>query len=81
VTDVHSRLVKVFRGVFDDDDIVLSRETTARDVEGWDSLMHVTLLVNVEKEFGVKFSSGEVGSLKDVGEMEDLIDARLTSRH
>lgn len=74
-----SKLQTVFENVFDDD-VALSRETTAKDVEGWDSLMHVTLLINVEKAFGIKFSSGEVASLKNVGEMVDLIDARRNGR-
>jgi acyl carrier protein len=68
-------LQTVFENVFDDE-IELTRETTAQDVEGWDSLMHVTLLINVEKAFRVKFSSAEVASLKNVGEMVDLIDSR-----
>ncbi|MCA1686007.1 MAG: acyl carrier protein [Planctomycetia bacterium] len=67
------RLNQVFQDVFDDDEITVSRATTAKDIDGWDSLMHVTLLVNVEKAFGVKFSSTEVAGLKSVGELEDLI--------
>ena len=74
-----SELQTVFENVFDDD-VELTRATTAKDVEGWDSLMHVTLLINVEKAFGIKFSSGEVASLKNVGEMVDLIDARRAVR-
>jgi acyl carrier protein len=70
------RLNEVFRNVFDDDEIDVTRETTAKDVEGWDSLMHVTLIVNVEKAFGIKFTSSEVASLKSVGDLVDLIDAR-----
>jgi acyl carrier protein len=74
------RLTRVFRDVFDDDELEIDRDTTAQDVEGWDSLMHVTLLVNVEKAFGIKFSSSEVASMKDVGQLVDLIDARLAAR-
>jgi acyl carrier protein len=70
------RLNKVFREVFDDDELEITRQTTAEDVEGWNSLMHVTLIVNVEKEFGVKFLSSEVASLQNVGELIDLINAR-----
>ena len=70
------RLNGVFHQVFDDDELVLTRETTAKDVEGWDSMMHVTLLINVEKAFGVKFSSSEVASLQRVGDLVDMIDAR-----
>jgi acyl carrier protein len=71
------RINDVFRNVFEDDELSIGRHTTAADVEGWDSLAHVTLLINIEKEFGVKFSSAEVASLKTVGDLEDLIEFRL----
>ena len=70
------RLNQVFRDVFDDDELNITRQTTAKDVEGWDSLMHVTLVVNVEKAFKVKFSSSEVAALQNVGELLDLINVR-----
>lgn len=70
------RLCQVFQAVFDDDELEINRQTTAKDVEGWDSLMHVTLIVNIEKAFGIKFSSSEVASLQNVGELIDLINAR-----
>jgi acyl carrier protein len=70
------RLNEVFQQVFDDDELVISRTTTAKDVEGWDSLMHVTLVVNVEKAFGVKFRSSEIAGLKCVGDLADLITQR-----
>ena len=73
------RLNQVFQDVFDDDELRITRQTTAKDVEGWDSLMHVTLIVNVEKAFRVKFSSSEVAALQNVGELIDLIDARSTA--
>ena len=60
--------------------MTVDRATTAADVEGWDSLMHVSLLVSMEKTFGVRFTSSEVASLKNVGELADLIDHRLTRR-
>jgi acyl carrier protein len=72
-----SRLNEVFRDVFDDDDLAVDRESTAEDVEGWDSLMHVTLLINIEKAFGVKFTSSEVARLRSVGDLLDLIEAKL----
>ena len=68
-----TQLNEIFQDVFEDDELEVSRETTAHDVEGWDSLMHVTLIVNVEKAFGVKFSSSEISALKKVGDLEDLI--------
>ena len=70
------RLNQVFRDIFDDDELNITRQTTAKDVEGWDSLMHVTLVVNVEKAFKVKFSSSEVAALQNAGDLLDLIDAR-----
>jgi acyl carrier protein len=70
------RLNQVFRDVFDDDELNITRQTTAKDVEGWDSLMHVTLVVNVEKAFKVKFSSSEVAALQNTRELLDLINAR-----
>jgi len=71
------RINDVFRNVFDDDELTIDRDTTAADVEGWDSLAHVTLLINIEKAFGVRFSSAEVASLKCVGDLEDLIESHL----
>jgi acyl carrier protein len=74
------KINEVFRSVFDDDDITVGRETTAAEVEGWDSIMHVTLLLNIEKAFGMKFSSSAVASLKSVGDLADLIEAHQASR-
>ena len=68
------RLTEVFQDVFEDDDLVIARETTAADVEDWDSLMHVTLVVNVEREFGFRFKSSEVSALQSVGDLIDLIE-------
>jgi acyl carrier protein len=71
------KITEVFRNVFDDDDIVVTRETTAQDIPGWDSLMHVTLLVNIEREFGVRFASSEVADLANVGALVDLLERHL----
>jgi acyl carrier protein len=68
---------EVFRDVFDDDDLTIVPTTTAGDVEGWDSLMHVTLIVNIEKAFNIRFNSSEVASLKNVGELLDLLRNKL----
>jgi acyl carrier protein len=70
------RLNDVFRDVFEDDELRVSPETTAQDVEGWDSLMHVTLIINVEKAFRVRFSSSDIAGLKDVGELLALIERK-----
>jgi acyl carrier protein len=67
-------LQDVFRTTFEDDDLVISRSTTANDVVGWDSLTHVTLLVSLEERFGIRFKSSEVADLKNVGELADLVE-------
>ncbi len=73
MSDTLTRLTAVFHDVFDDDSIVLTRETTAADVEGWDSLMHVTLMMSIESAFKIRFVSSEVTGLKNVGQLADLI--------
>ena len=71
--EVYERLNMVFRDVFDDDGIVLGDETTAKDIEGWDSLVHITLIDAVEEEFDMSFDMKTVVKLKNVGEMVDAI--------
>lgn len=63
----------IFIDTLDNEDIVLSYETTANDVEDWDSLTHIQLVVAVEKSFKVRFTSQEIQSWKNVGEMLDCI--------
>jgi acyl carrier protein len=62
-------LTSVFREVFDDDELTLRPEMTADDVDGWDSLAHIRLILSVQKAFGVKFSPVEMNRLKNVGEL------------
>ena len=71
--EIYERLNKVFRDVFDDDEIVVTAETTSNDIEDWDSLGHINLIVAVEQEFGIKFNMHEVTTMKNVGEMVDII--------
>ena len=73
---VKSRLTNVFRNVFDDDAIELSDNTTADDIEAWDSLEHITLISAVEKEFKMRFTMKEVSGMKNVGEMMNIIAER-----
>jgi len=74
---IFARLTEVFQDVFDEDDIQVTRELSARDVDGWDSLTHIRLIVTVEKAFKVKFSTSEIGKLQNVGELVDLIKSRI----
>jgi acyl carrier protein len=76
VADTLARLADVFRDVFEDDDLQIDRGTTAAQVQGWDSVMHITLMMGVERAFGIRFRSGEVAGLRNVGELADLVDAR-----
>jgi acyl carrier protein len=71
--EVYERLNEVFQDVFDDDEISVNDATTAKDIEGWDSLEHINLIVAVESEFGIKFNMGQVNGMKNVGEMVDYI--------
>ena len=73
---VYEKLTTVFRSVFDEDDLVLTPQMTADDVEGWDSLTHIRLVLAVSKAFGLKFSASEVGGFKNVGEFADVIAAK-----
>ena len=75
--EVFEKMNEVFRDVFEDDDITVTDETTADDIDDWDSLEHINLINAMETEFGVKFSMGEIVSLKNVGEMADLIISKL----
>lgn len=75
--EIYERLNEVFRDVFDDDTIEVDDLTTADDIDDWDSLEHINLIAAVEKEFGVKFKMGEVSTMKDVGEMVEIIISRI----
>jgi len=76
MTDTLVRVNTIFCDVFNDDELVISRQTTAKDVQDWDSIMHVSLVVTIEKAFGIRFSSSEVAGLQNVGELVDLIDSK-----
>lgn len=75
---IYRRLDEVFRDVFDEDDIVLRPELTAKDVEGWDSLTHIRLLLSVERAFGVKFPASEIGTLNNVGDLVERIASKTS---
>ena len=70
----------VFRDVFGDDEMVLTESSTANDVDGWDSLMHLNLIIALEERFGVRFSTADISDLKDdgqnVGSLLQLITAK-----
>jgi acyl carrier protein len=76
--EMEQALTQVFRDVFDDDSIVLRPDLSAKDVEAWDSLTHIRLLLTIEREFHIKFTVTEVGELKNVGGLTDLIQAKTS---
>jgi acyl carrier protein len=71
------QLTEIMRDVFDDDDIKPTETMTANDVEGWDSLSHIRLMVSIEKRFNIKFTNAEVEKLRNVGDLLKAIDAKL----
>lgn len=75
--EIYDRLNEVFRDVFDDDTICVSADTTAEDIEDWDSLEHIRLIAAVEQHFGMRFKMGEVASMKNVGEMVSILLSRV----
>jgi len=74
-----NRLTQVFREIFDDDALVLEDTTVARDVPGWDSLTHVSLIVAIEREFKIRFTSGEITKLENVGALRKLVESKLAA--
>lgn len=74
---VLEKVQKVFNEVFGNSSIVLSRETTANDVDDWDSMTHIQFIVALEEEFGIKFALGELAELRHVGDALDLIEKKI----
>ena len=69
--EVLSQVQDIFRDILDEDSITLTEEKTANDVDGWDSLTHIQLIVAIEKHFKIKYTSKEILSWKNVGELID----------
>ena len=63
-TAIYAKLTDIFHDLFDDDSITVTPELTAKDVEGWDSLAHIRLIITIEKAFKVKFSTSEIAKLE-----------------
>ncbi len=74
---VWGRVRNVLVEVFGDEDLVVEASTTAADVEGWDSVSNIVVLVALEREFGIRFNTGEMAALANVGQLVALIEARL----
>lgn len=74
---IKERLTRVFRDVFDDDSIDLSESMTADDIDAWDSLSHVNLLIAIELEFGFEFNQNEIYSFANVGDLLKRIETKV----
>lgn len=74
--EILAKVQEIFIDVLDDEDIVLTDETTAEDIEDWDSLSHIQLIKEIEKSFGIRFTSREILSWNNVGEMIDCITTK-----
>lgn len=70
---IYEKLNKIFQDIFDDESILVSDNTTAEDIDEWDSLEHINLIVAIEKTFKIKFTMEEVTDIKNVGEMVSII--------
>ena len=78
---IWEKLTDIFRDTFEEDQLTIGPETTANDIEDWDSLSHIQLLVAIEKSFEMRFNTGEVAGLANVGEMVELISRRRVDRN
>ena len=75
--EIYRKLVMVFREVFDDEKIQIFSQTTSNDIEGWDSLSHMNLMIAVELDFGIEFTQREMTSFANVGELVDCIHRKM----
>jgi acyl carrier protein len=80
----HERLQNIFRQVFNDQTLVLRDDMTAADIDGWDSLTHINLIIAVEKEMGIKFATAEISKMKEpgqnVGTFRLLIESKIRNK-
>jgi len=75
--EIIEELQDIFREIFDEEDLVISRDTTAEDIEDWDSLTHMQLIVQIEKKYGIKFTTAEIKKAANVGEFIDIIKEKI----
>ena len=75
--EIKERLQEIFRDVFDDEELEIREDMSAKDIEDWDSLAQINLIIAIEKEFGVKFNLEEVKKIKNIGEMLVQIRTKL----
>jgi acyl carrier protein len=75
--EIYSRLTKIFGDIFDRD-VILTKQTSAQDVDGWDSFAHINLTLAIESEFGVKFKTSDLEQMNSVGDLANFIEQHAT---
>jgi len=76
--EITAQITELFREIFSDDDIVLKPETTAADIDGWDSFNHISIIVAVETHFGIKMETREIEGLNNIGTLVATIEKKLS---
>ena len=71
--ELHERLEEVFRQVFDSENLTLTDEMMATDIQGWDSVAHINLMFGIEQAFGVRFKGNELAEMKNIGELKGFL--------
>ena len=79
--DILAEIKPIFRDVFDDESLTITRESSAENVEDWDSLVQVRLVMSITRHFGIRFELDELAHLKNVGEMCELITKKLAAKN
>lgn len=78
--EILKKLTDIFREIFDDETLIISEKTNAEDIEAWDSIENINVIVAMEKEFCIKFQIMEIGEMENVGEMVSLIEKKLQKK-
>ena len=78
MSNILEKLQPIFQDIFEDDELSITAESNANTVEGWDSLAHITLIFTIEQEFEIKFALGELEAMKNVGDMVELMQTKLS---
>jgi acyl carrier protein len=78
--DLLPQIQEIFRDIFDDPSLIITRDSNASTVEDWDSLAHVNLVTAIEKTYKIKFALGELQEMKNVGDMIDLIQTKIAAK-
>ncbi len=78
--EILARLTRIIRNVLDNDDIILSGQVSANDIDHWDSVAHVRIMISIEEEWGIRFEIDELSSLPDVGTLIAIIEQKLSAK-